>query len=205
MKPPEHGEVRSPRDIHILLERTVCLVCVCLCVFVCRPFVKYDVPACLYSICTSIHLDCPSPTLFPLSPALISSPLSLFFKCIFVTLLPLISAPPPFVRSSTHFFPPFPPPPLSSSPVYQTYSWPAAPRPAEPPAACTQTDGGERRWATAAADSGSDQQHERSKWRRNGLHGPQFTCKHCRTSFKCHWLFVVWSLWRSRMIKRQIA
>lgn len=52
---------------------------------------------------------------------------------------------------------------LSSSPVYQTHNRPAAPKPAESPAACAQTDGREWRWATTAADSWTDQQHDCSK------------------------------------------
>lgn len=67
-------------------------------------------------------------------------------------------------------FPPTHPPHLSA--VHPTGSAPAAPQPAEPPAARPQTDVRKWRRAAAAADSGSDQQHEHGKCQRAKLHHP---------------------------------
>lgn len=53
--------------------------------------------------------------------------------------------------------------PISLSTVYQTHNCPSPPKPAESPTGCAQTDGWEWWWATTAADSGSDQQHDCSK------------------------------------------
>lgn len=148
-----------------LQQDSVSAARVCLCADL---FKSIMFPARLYSICTSINLQCSSPTLSPLCPALHFCSLScsvllcvlIIFPCFHPTFISTLLLSSIDTSTHTHLSLLLS---LSPSPVYQTHNRPAAPKPAESPAACAQTDGREWWWATTAADSGSDQQHDCSK------------------------------------------